>query len=326
MDINYPAGYQAAYQGAAYFLQKEAGYLRIAGPDQANFLQRQTTNDLNALKTERALITVLTSPAGRVLDVFYLLQEPDSIGVITLPGRSAQTTRFLKSRIFFMDQVTLQDDSAQIAQIDLLGPGAARVIHQHGLERTSEEDKVVTMQIAGVQGRALALDAAFGLGYRLVIPTGTVAAVQDALLKLGAEPLDTTSYQILRIEAGLPEAGSELTEDYTPLEIGLQTAISDTKGCYTGQEVIARQITYDKVTQHLCGLRVKIPVLPGQRIWVDRKAVGLVTSSAVSPRFGPLALAIVKRPYHTPGTNLSIGTQGEAGVAAAVSELPFRRT
>jgi folate-binding protein YgfZ len=102
----------------------------------------------------------------------------------------------------------------------------------------------------------------------------------------------------MRVEAGLPAAGAELSEDYTPLEAGLAAAISSTKGCYTGQEVLARQITYDKVTQHLCGLRLTRRAQPGGRVWApDGSPVGRVTSAATSPRFGEIALAVVKRPH-----------------------------
>jgi folate-binding protein YgfZ len=136
--------------------------------------------------------------------------------------------------------------------------------------------------------------------------------------------LEDEDYSILRIEAGLPAAEAELSEDYTPLEAGLQSAISSTKGCYTGQEVVARQLTYDKVTQHLCGLRLEQRTQPGERLWAaDGSRAGKITSAASSPLFGEIALAVVKRPFHQPGERLGVGETLETSAQAQVVALPF---
>jgi folate-binding protein YgfZ len=128
------------------------------------------------------------------------------------------------------------------------------------------------------------------------------------------------------VENRLPAPEAELTGDFTPLEIGLEAAVSTTKGCYTGQEVIARQLNYDKVTQHLVVLRMQAPGKAGERAWVEGRPVGLLTSAAQSLRFGPLALAVIKRPYHQPKTGVIIGGDGKAGgTPAVVAELPLTR-
>jgi folate-binding protein YgfZ len=158
-----------------------------------------------------------------------------------------------------------------------------------------------------------------GTGYRLVAPAIARQAVEQALAEAGGERLDPALYEILRVEAGLPAAGAELDERYTPLETGLGEAISSTKGCYTGQEVIARQLTYDKVTQHLAGLRLSAPVTSGLPVLAEGRGVGTVTSFAQSPVYGPIALAILKRPFHEPGREVQVGE----GVRATVSALPF---
>ena len=106
---------------------------------------------------------------------------------------------------------------------------------------------------------------------------------------------------------GRAAVGAELTGDYTPLEAGLAWAVSDNKGCYTGQEIIARQITYDKVTKTLVGLRSDVPLLVGENVTADGRSVGVVTSSGYSPALGrPLALAVVKRPFNTAETELVV--------------------
>ena len=99
----------------------DPGYLRIEGADQADFIQRQTTNDIRRLGLGRSLLTVLPSATARILDVWQLVPEPDAIGVVTLPARGGSTARYLQSRIFFMDKVTLADVSSQIAQFRIGG-------------------------------------------------------------------------------------------------------------------------------------------------------------------------------------------------------------
>ena len=317
------SAYEAAYQGAAFFPQASPGYLRVSGPDQSSFLQRQTTNDVRLLKPTRAVLTVLTSPTARILDVLYLLQEPEAIGVVTLPGLDEHTARFLKSRIFFMDKVTLISASHEYAQIDLLGPHAPQVLIRLGIERVPEKDEVIASRIEGFSNRILALSENAGLGYRLLAAAEASEAILATLEEQGAARLSSEVYSILRVEAGIPQLGNELTEQYTPLETGLRAAISDQKGCYTGQEIIARQITYDKVTQQMCGLRLESPVNEGERVWAEGKGIGTITSSVTSPTFGHIALGILKRPYHQPETAVKVGKESESGVSGVVTPIPF---
>lgn len=321
-------GYESAYSSAAFFIQSSAGYLRVSGPDQSAFLQRQTTNDMGLLQAGRALLNVLTSSTARILDVFYLLQSIDEDGegvidAITLAGRGAETAGFLKSRIFFMDKVAVRDMSAEIVQIDLIGPQAGILLQQVGAAQLPTRDAFIETEIQSAPVRVLLPDRSFGLGYRLLISSHDSDEVLQALIGAGAVRLEAESYLILRVEAGQPEADYELTADYTPLETGLEAAVADGKGCYTGQEIIARQITYDKVTQHLCGIFMEKACQAGERVWAEGKAVGKLTSSVNSPRFGSIGLAILKRTHNAPGTALRIGAQSEGGTPAVVASLPF---
>jgi folate-binding protein YgfZ len=320
-----PDPYQAALQGAAFHVIPAGGYLRLSGEDRVAFLQRQTTNDVRQAQAGGAVLTVLTTPTARILDVLYVLAEEASLGVITLPGRAESTARYFKSRIFFMDKVSLADASAELAQLDLLGPGAPAVLEQLGIDPGLQPDRVAKGVFEGAAWLALAHEPAFGLGVRLLVPAGLADALQAALIAAGALRLPDEDYSTLRIEAGLPAAAAELSEDYTPLEAGLGSAISSTKGCYTGQEVVARQLTYDKVTQHLCGLCLEQPAWPGQRLWAaDGSPVGKITSAAASPRFGAIALAVVRRPYHQAGELLRVGETLETAGQGELVSLPFR--
>lgn len=314
--------YKAALEEVVFYPQPEAGYLRIAGEDRVNFIQRQTTNDVHLLQPPRALLSVLTSPVARILDVFYLLDEVDAIGTLTLPGFAHKTADFLKSRIFFMDRVTVKDFSKSIAQYDLFGPQAQNLLQRLGIQAPAL-NQVSDGEIDGKRLRILALEKCFGPGYRLILAASDGETVETTLRQNGALCLSADSFEALRVEIGQPQADKELSEEYTPLEAGLFSAIADGKGCYTGQEIIARQLTYDKVTQQLCGLRLSELTPAGERIYAEGKPAGTLTSFAHSPRFGPIALAILKRPYFQPGTQVALGS-ASSDLSAVVTALPFQ--
>lgn len=319
-------GYLEVRNGSLYYLPMDSGFLHVEGPDRFDFLQRQTTNDINSLTPKQTITTVLVSPTARIVDVFNLFIDgnEEKLSLISLPGYVSNTARFLQSRIFFMDNVTVIDSSADINQIILGGRQAKRLLSSMGIDPIPELAQVVFGTIAGIQVRVLGEKVLQKSGYRLVFTRESREMIETQLHKSGAVPIPSESYQVLRIEAGSPAAGAELVEEYTPLEAGLEAAISTTKGCYTGQEVIARQLTYDKVTKHLVGLRLEKPVDPGEHVSVEGKTSGTITSSTISPSFGPIALAYIKRPYHQPGRSVSVN-QSKSGVviSATVSALPF---
>ena len=315
-------GYELALTKAAFFHHLIPGYLRISGDDRQAFLQRQTTNNIDLLSPERSLVTVLTSPEGRILDVLTVIDEDETLGVITLPGQGEKTFDFLQSRIFFMDKVTLEDASKSFIQIDLLGPGASELIQLLGVDHAPEGSEIRTINMSGIQILVLSLA---GLGYRLLIPAEGTQSILSELKINGVQALDFENYEILRIEAGIPAASHELTDEYSPLETGFQLAVSDDKGCYTGQEVLARQVNFDKITRQLVGLFISEEANVGDTLYPPDKVqpVGKITSIADSPRFGPIALAIVKRPFTQPGDKLRVGDQ-EPSILASITEIPFQ--
>ena len=319
--------YETCMQKAAYFVIPDPGFLQVSGEDRLAFLQRQTTNDMRTLSPGRTLLTILTSPTARILDVFYTFEEnqPGSspvLNLISLPGQSEKTDSFLRSRIFFMDKVSLKNASSYYAQIDLIGPQAINVLQQLGAETATEPDQVTFVDKAGLSFRYIQQKGLSGPGYRLWTEKPYMESLIKALDESGIPPLSPEIVQILCIEAGIPQSGTELTEAFTPLEIGFTEAVSMNKGCYTGQEIIARQVNYDKVTRHLAGISLDAPVNPGDTVYVDDKPVGSVTSTAISPRFGSIALAVLRRPYNEPGTSLVVG-QAIPPARAIVTPLPF---
>lgn len=322
VNIGMPTDYQAALNGVVYFPQPLAGCLRVTGEDRLDFLQRQTSNDLRQLSTERSLLTVLVSSTARILDVLRVAQQGEAILALTLPGHGAATLSYLQRHIFFMDKVSLADASAEVVQIDLEGPMAAQVLKSLGFGAAPGIDEVAQTDFNDEPLKVIGQRGLAGVGIRLLAAATSQAELEDALVKAGAIGLTPQSRQILRVEAGLPAAGAELSEAYTPLEAGMEHAVSGSKGCYPGQEVIARQLTYDKVTQRLVGLRLDGPVAPGGRLLAEGKPVGVITSAAVSPRFGAIALCVVKRPHHAVGTRLEVVVDGRDQPVQAITYEP----
>jgi folate-binding protein YgfZ len=307
---------------STYYQIEGSGCLRISGPDRLVFLQRQTTNDLELLTPDRSLVTVLTSPTGRILDVLWVIEENnDAFLVITLPGQVQQTTDFLNSRIFFMDKVSVENISHDFVQIDLIGSRTQDFLQEIGFQHEIGPDQILTKNLRDTPIRVLFHQ---DLGSRILVASTQTDPLTDFLKEKDILPLSAGEFEIMRVERGIPAAGHELVEDYTPLEIGYHWAISDSKGCYTGQEVIARQVNYDKITRQLIGLTTSsIPNIDSTLYARENnQPVGKITSAVLSPRFGSIALSVVKRPYHEPGSDLFL-KDGDREIEAETNTLPF---
>lgn len=310
--------YAALLDGAALLARPAAGVLILSDGDRADFLQRMTTNNISALKPGQSAVTVLTSPTARIVQVFTVLCREDVLWLLPAPGETAALARHLRGQIFFMDKVSVNDASAAWARLRLMGPAAESTIRQLGLAPTTNDDGAWAEHDGVVAVRQQLYDLP---GFEVMAPADRLQVTVDTLTRAGAHLLaDDEAYQARRIELGRPAPGQELTGDYSPLEAGLSWACAENKGCYTGQEIIARQITYDKVTKGLVGLRTTALSAIGAAVTVGGQTVGTVTSAAFSPTLeAPVALAIIKRPHNTPGVQVEVG-----GHSAEIMSLPFR--
>ncbi|HQY94495.1 glycine cleavage T C-terminal barrel domain-containing protein [Caldilinea sp.] len=309
-----PAAYaEALRQGAAVWTPPDARVLRLLDADRVDFLQRMTTNDIKALRPGASCVTVLTSPTARIVHVFTVLADVEELWLLPAPGESAALERHLRGQIFFMDKVRVARPQAELIRLRIAGPRAETALAGAGF--------TALPSIEGGWQRAddlvMLKQTVYDLpGYELIAPADRVTAL---LAQLDAVAVDAASYTARRIELGRPAPGAELTGEYSPLEAGLAWACAENKGCYTGQEIIARQITYDKVTRALVGLRSNAMLAPGAAVLVEEREVGKVTSAAFSPTLQtPVALAILKRGHYAPGTAATV-----EGVAATVAPLPL---
>lgn len=302
-----PAGYQAAQEASAYYRLTQPGYVLLGGETRRDYLQRQTSNDMGLLSAERVVPNALTAPTGRILEYFTCVQTEDGIALLTPSGHGPGLAAYFSKRIFFNDQVSVEDQSADWAQIELHGPQAASGLATLGFGAAPALHASAEIDWQGQRLRVIGIHGYGGnSGWRLLVPADGAEAVTGALEQAGVAAMSSEAANILRIEARLPGPG-ELNGEYTPFELGLEEIVSATKGCYTGQEVLARQVTYDKVTRQLALLACEQLAGPGTGVHHDGKRASSLTSVAQSPRLGPIALAVLRKPAHAPGTQLELG-------------------
>lgn len=300
------SAYEAAMQGVAFRIIDGAGYIQLAGETRQDYVQRQTSNDVALLSPARAVPNILTSPTGRILEIFTLIEMGETYGLITASKRATPLSQYFQERIFFSDQVDLEDQSERWIQIELSGPEAAGILK--ALLEIGEAPALNQVAEGRLGEWPLKVIAERGSNpsspsYLILAPSEAGETLEENLAERGAIRLSNEQVELLRIEAGIPGT-MELTPDYTPYELGLGDWVSETKGCYTGQEVLARQVTYDKITRQLVQLSAESPFAQAREVFADDKVVGRITSVTLSPNFGPLALAVVKRPFNELGHTL----------------------
>ncbi|RPI87168.1 MAG: hypothetical protein EHM41_05890 [Chloroflexi bacterium] len=299
------------------------GRIEIGGKDRIDFLQRQTTNDLHGLNPSEILPNVLTSPTARILDFFYMYptEETEKINLISLSGKGSESTGYLQKKIFFMDKVTITDESRTTWYCSLWGVDADRAGEIFGFNQSLRAGEIISTGDGHVKFCLMRQPDGMGLGILLEAPIEQAEKIEATLTAGGAQRRSEQELKTARIEAGLP-GKFEYTEEYTPFEVGLQAAVSSQKGCYTGQEVLARQVTYDKVTRILAGLKMDRPVVEGAKVVSEGSPAGKITSATVSSRFGPIALAVLRQQFVEDGKRVVVRMEdGETG--ALVKNLPF---
>jgi folate-binding protein YgfZ len=304
----------ALRDGAALLVRDDAGVLVLEGADRVDFLQRMSTNDIGRLESGAACVTILTDAAAHVLHVFTVVHQEDRLLVLPAPSDAAALERFLRGKVFFMDQVLVRNLGSDWVRMRVIGPHARRVVDSLGLE-LGELDGAC----AELQGVTAIWQSRFEVpGVELVIESAKADAFVAQLQEAGAVLVDAAHYELRRIELGRPAVAAELTAEFNPLEAGMAWACAENKGCYTGQEILARPVTYDKVTRNLVALKSSALLRVGDRLLAEGRDVGSVTSSSRNQLTGePMALAIVKRPYNIHGTALMVD-----GLAVVVVELP----
>ena len=288
------------------------GMLLVTGPDGAEYLQGQLTNDVEALAVGEGQYAALLDRKGHMqADMRVLRTGPEEIWLDTEPEALAAARRHLEMYSIGRD-VSVADVSAERAILSLLGPRSVPIAGTAPLPENACE----TTAVAGTD--CIAAGTQFGID--LIVVAAESERLRRALLDAGAVEVSSEAVEILRVEAGLPRFGAEMGTETMPAEAGIvERAISFTKGCYIGQETVARLQYTGRPNRHLRGLRLSDPVPSGAVLRLGEKEVGRLGGSVVSPALGPIGLAILRREAE-PDAELAVG---EDGVTARVVDLPF---
>ena len=314
--------HRAAREGAALFARPACGLIEVTGAERLAYLNSLCTNKLVDLEPGRAARAFLLVPTkGRVLADFVAC-ETGAATWLECQGGSAPVVLELLLKYYFGQDVAFADRTAEWRVLALVGPGAAELLTgvareiPPSQERTHEETRIGDATI-----RALRWSDAGPPGWHLWIPSEAVELARQALVEAGAVPGSEEAWTLLQIESGIAAFGRELGEDGIPLEAPTEDAIDHAKGCYPGQEVIARLHVRGRPARRLVGLRIEgaEPLEAGLTLDApDKPGVAVVTASAVSPELGPVALAYAHRDYVEAGTRLFAGDR-----AAVIAELPL---
>jgi tRNA-modifying protein YgfZ len=322
--------YQQIIEGAAIGEVAATHQLAVAGHDRASFLQGLLTNDIQALKPGEGCYAAWLTPQGRMLTDMHVL-ESDGMMLLDVPAAQAEATASRLEQFLFSEDVKLGSLAGALTTVWVHGPGAASALERSldGIAGLGEWRQYQHAHV-GFAGESLVvarIDQLGVPGYCAYLSAVNRAALAAALEAAGARHVAPEAIEAARIEAGYPIFGVDMTADTIPLEAGIDTrAISTTKGCYVGQEVIIRVLHrgHGRVARRLVTLKLVGEGVEARAKIVDGdREVGFVTSVAVSPASGPIALAYVHRDLAVAGARVSVDTPA-GRVAATVTVEPLR--
>jgi folate-binding protein YgfZ len=323
------AAYDAARHHAAFLDRSHRGRIVVSGTERASYLQGLMTNDIVALKAGQGAYTAYLTAQGRMIADLFAYELGDVL-LLTMTGGVKDTVMAKLDQFIFSEDVQLGDVTATFAQIAIVGPDAAarvasiaggvsedalRAMPEHGNARAAWSGGPVIVTRITDAGEP---------GFDLFVEQGQAGALRAALEAADVVELDAVTAEAVRVESGVPLFGRDMDEETIPLEAGIESrAISFTKGCYVGQEVIIRVLHrgHGRVARKLVGLTLDGEVVPeaGAAIRASDREIGTVTSSAFSPALKrPIALGYVHRDFVEPGTTVSVGD-----ASATVAVLPF---
>jgi tRNA-modifying protein YgfZ len=305
--------YLAATTACGMLDRSEQGKLALSGAGAREFLQGQVSNDVLALSPGAGCYATLLTPKGKMLADLRILDTGEELLLDT--ERVALQELFNVIRRFSLGyDVMLHKRTLECGLLSLLGPESANVAGVGTL--AAEEHAHAAVQVGSVDARAIRTE----LGVDLLCEADRTETLAGALAEAGAVEISHDTADTVRVERGRPRYGVDLDDTVIPQEADLNgRAVSFTKGCYVGQETVARLYYRGKPNRHLRGLRLSTPVSTGAEITFGDRVVGHLGSVAESPSLGPVALALVRREA-PPGSQVQVGPDE---VEAVVVELPF---
>jgi folate-binding protein YgfZ len=315
--------YRAAQTAAVLLDRSHEGRIRVTGSHRADLLNRISTNELLKLAPGEGRPTIFTTSNARIIDRALVYNYPaDALTLIAGPGRGQALQQYLQRNIFFRDDVKLESLNPTTNQFNLHGPNTdaiAEVLHPGATQLPPLHGVEATIAGAAVW---LARDKAFiGTHWLVIVPSNHAEAVWTAILAAGQPhgliPAGSLTFNTLRIQAGRPGVGRELSEDFIPLELGLWDEVNFQKGCYTGQEIIARMESRNRLAKTIVRLKLNAAINVPADLLHEGKRAGTLTSSVTAPDGSIFAIGVVKPSLAAPGQTLQT-----ASAQATIVDLP----
>ena len=324
---NVLAEYEAGREDAALHDSTYVGRIKATGEDVLDLIHRISTNEVVSLRPGEGAPTVLTTDRGRILDLITVHNLGDQVLLLTSPQTREKVMQWI-DKYTIVEDVALEDVTCTTAMLSVMGPKAAAVLTTLSpIELESfGPNQSACVTIDGTECFILRRDLVSLPRFEVVIQWDSAEKVWEELISAGVSPMGLQAYNVLRVEQGSPEYDRELGESYNPLETGLWGSISFNKGCYIGQEVIARLDTYQKLQRRLVSLSFPphTEVQEGARLARDGREVGVVTSVAKVPTTGELiGLAYVRKEASELGTTIHLSDMEGTLTKVEATVLPF---
>jgi folate-binding protein YgfZ len=323
---NDPEAIAAASSGVALYDRTHWGRIEVSDDDRLRFLHNQSTNDFERLSPGQGCDTVFVNSTARTIDLVSAYVLDESVLLLTSPGMGDRLMKWMDRFIFFADKVKLTLITDQTATLSLIGPKSTDLLSTVVSDgnRLSElsQQPLGTHQELMIQETPVRIAVGSGLateGYTLICAPEHRGTLWAAIKAAGAVLMGEKAWESLRIAQGRPMPDHELTEDYNPLEAGLWNTVSFDKGCYIGQETIARLDTYNGVKQQLWGIQLSAAVDPGTVIMDGESKVGRLTSM-IQTENGYLGLAYIRTKAGGEGMTVTVGD-----ATGQVVDVPFVR-
>ena len=314
-----PEYYQAATESAALAEKDWFGIVKLTGPDRVTWLQGMVTNDVEKLKPRTGCYAAHLTPQGKIVAQMHILADDDALW-LSLERAAIPHLLSAFDKLLIMEDVQVTDVSDDYSVLAVIGPMAPNVVESWASEPLNLTDKYAHRNFEDC--RVLVSD----LGYEVWVPRGRADKVLRFLAHSGATAIDHGTWDVLRTENGIPVYGVDIDETTTMPELG-EAGISYEKGCYIGQEVVAKVKYIGHVNRRFAGLVFSGKELPQMKSVIRKggRELGYVTTALLSPALNkPIALGFVNRAASDAGTEVEV-VSGEKVLSAIVVELPFRK-
>ena len=319
------AEYRAAREGVAVFDRSDVGKVTVTGRDRQAFLQGMLSNDVKKLAPGQGTSAAFLDAHGKVMAILDVYVLEDRV-LLELPPGLTEGTLALLDKFLISEKAYFEASDETFAVLAVEGPGAAALLSAlAGRSLDIAPYDHVEAAMAGAPVRVIRRSEIGGPGFRCWTMAFHAPALWEALVAAGARPAGARALETLRLEAGIPWYGRDVDDTVILPETRLESLVSYNKGCYIGQETVARVKYRGHVNRALSGLVLdgdRVPALPA-RVVADGKDVGRITSAARSIALDkPIALGYVRREHFAPGTDVAV-EDDRGSIPARVAELPF---